>query len=187
MELKDVDIKKLLPAFMRNDKEMCGLADALSTLIKQVHPDLTKLRTWDQIDTMTEQELDELADELYILWYKKYYPIETKRRLIKDSDKAFMTLGTPAACEMVMDAIYKGTTLIEWFDYGGEPNHFRIECDDVKIFEAEIFEEFVKTLNLVKRKSQWLDHITVLFAKNTQYSGVAIFEKSLDIIEVKGA
>lgn len=185
MKLEDVDLKKLLPAFMQKDKEACALADALGKVVKQVLPDLKKLRTWDQIDQMTDAELDALADELHILWYRKYYPIETKKQLIKDSDKAYMTLGTPAACEMVMSAIYDGTVLREWFEYGGEPHHFRIECEDVKIFESEVFEEFVRTLSLVKRKSQWLEHITVLFAKNTYFNNFTVVDNTTEIIYVK--
>ena len=184
MELNALDLKKLLPEFMREDKEMSALADALSRVFMDINADIKKLRTWDQIDNLTEQELDELADELYIIWYKKNYSIETKRQLIKDSDKAFMTLGTRAACEMVMSAIYDGTQLVEWFEYGGEPHHFRIECEDVTIFQSEIFDEFIKTLNLVKRKSQWLDHITVLFAKNTYYNTFTVLDNTTEEILV---
>lgn len=184
MELNALDLKKLLPEFMRSDKEMCALADALSRVFMDINADIKKLKTWDQIDNLTEAELDELADELYILWYKKHYSIETKRQLIKDSDKAFMTLGTRAACEMVMSAIYDNTQLVEWFEYGGEPHHFRIECEDITIFQSDVFDEFVKTLNLVKRKSQWLDDIIVLFAQNTLYYGFVIFENTIEEIIV---
>lgn len=184
MELNALDIKQLLPEFMKKDKEMCALADALSRVFMDINADIKKLRTWDQIDNLTEAELDELAEELYIIWYKKHYSIETKRQLIKDSDKAFMTLGTPAACEMVMSAIYDNTQLVEWFEYGGEPHHFRIECEDITIFQSEVFDEFIRTLNLVKRKSQWLDHITVLFAKNTYFNNFTILENTTEEILV---
>ena len=79
-------------------------------------------------DTMPEQRLDELAWETNFL-YDYNSDVETKRRLLKNVFDIYRRLGTPLAMENALQAIFPGSSLQEWFEYGGEPYHFRIEIE----------------------------------------------------------
>ena len=62
-------------------------------------------------------------------WWDPSYSLEEKRRTVKDSWRVHKTLGTKAAVETAIRAIYPLTTVEEWFEYGGEPYHFRLNID----------------------------------------------------------
>ena len=83
IKLDDVDVLKLVPEFMRNDAAVQGLAAAVNSLIKAPGARIKTARVWDQIDRLTDAQLDELAYELDIDWYDKYLPLENKRALVK--------------------------------------------------------------------------------------------------------
>lgn len=38
-------------------------------------------------------------------------------------------MGTKAAVERAISAIYPNTQVLEWFEYGGEPYHFKLHID----------------------------------------------------------
>lgn len=54
------------------------------------------------------------------------YPIEVKRRTIRDSIQVHRRLGTKYAVEKALGAVYPGTKVEEWFEYGGDPYKFRV-------------------------------------------------------------
>ena len=58
-----------------------------------------------------------------------YLPVVEKRRMLKDSWRVHRMLGTKGAVEMAIAAIYPGTAVEEWFQYGGEPYHFKLTID----------------------------------------------------------
>ena len=52
------------------------------------------IRDRDKIDQLNDAELDEMAWELNIQWYDSTAPIETKRAVIRSSDRVYAKLGT---------------------------------------------------------------------------------------------
>lgn len=60
---------------------------------------------------------------LFILWVAD---IEVKRRTIRDSIQVHRRLGTKYAVEKALGAVYPGTKVEEWFEYGGDPYKFRV-------------------------------------------------------------
>lgn len=73
--------------------------------------------------------LDILAYDFKIDWWDADYSVEEKRKVIRDSWRIHRMLGTKGAVEQAISAIYPNTTVEEWFEYGGEPYHFRILLD----------------------------------------------------------
>ena len=71
MKLQNADILQLLPQFMRDDAAVQALASAVNKLISEPGGKVFHLREWDQIDTLSSEELDELAGEMSIEWYDK--------------------------------------------------------------------------------------------------------------------
>ena len=92
MKTKQTDMKKLLPLFMRDDQAVKAMAEAINDIMS--HADPSKLRTWDQLDKMTHEELDALATELNVLWYNQAGTLAQKREQIRTSDDVWRTLGT---------------------------------------------------------------------------------------------
>lgn len=157
MKLEDVDIQKLLPLFMREDEACMGFSAALNGLLAEVAAKIQLLSRWDHIDEMTDAQLDELAWELNITWYNKTAPLEVKRQVVRESELVHSKLGTKWAVETLLGTYYGDVTVQEWWEYGGEPNHFKILSPNPSILNDEA--AFMFYLNAAKRLSSWLDEV----------------------------
>ena len=66
-------------------------------------------------------------------WWDPNYTLEEKRRTLKDSWRVHKLLGTKAAVELGIRAIYPQAYVEEWFEYeGGKPYHFKLHIDLTK-------------------------------------------------------
>lgn len=176
MKTDKVDMRKFLPLFMRDDPSVNAMAEAVNDIMSTADP--AKLRTWDQLDKMTHEELDALADELNVLWYNAAGTLKQKREQIKTSDDVWRTLGTRQAAETVISQLFVQGKLLEWWEYeGGQPHHFMVECYDPNVLTPDGEKEFRRILELVKRKSQILDSIKLIMTPNFwSYTGMVVHE-----------
>lgn len=116
-----------LPPALRTDPSVVALAEALSELLAARPAEIERLRIYPAIDTLEEPLLDILARDFKVDWWDPEYSLEEKRRTLKDSWRVHRLLGTRAAVETAISAIYPHTQVLEWFEYGGEPYHFRLD------------------------------------------------------------
>ncbi len=118
-----------LPPALQKDPSAVALAEAMADLLARRPEEIEQLRIYPVIDRLDERLLDILAYDFKVDWWDADYPLEEKRRTLKDSWRVHKTLGTKAAVETAIRAIYPMTTVEEWFDYGGEPYHFRLRIN----------------------------------------------------------
>ncbi len=181
MDLKDVDILTLCPAFMRKDKANQILANGSSNIFRQWANDLERLSVVNHFDNLKEDELDQLAKDMNIFWYNTNANISIKRSLIKNAKLVFKRLGTVWAVESVMNDYLPNSELKEWFEYEGEPGYFKFVTNNIDILKTDIT-TFLHILEKIKRKSQWLEGIILeLRAKGTMHPGIGFIEESTDI------
>ena len=162
MTLSELEFIRLLPQFMRNDSAVQGLSMGLDIVIPQLSESVKHLTTWDQIDALSEAELDSLAWELNILWYEQDADISVKRDVIKNSDKVYQHLGTKWAVENVFTSYFGKGHVEEWFEYEGQPGRFRIYTSDPGVVGTARMQSFLNLLQKVKRASAHLDAIWVV-------------------------
>lgn len=180
MNLKDVDILKLCPAFMREDKTNQILANGANNIFRTWADDLDRLSVIDQIDRLTVAELDQLASDRNIFWYDTKANISIKRLLIKNAKLVFNRLGTVWAVESVMNDYLPKSELQEWFNYDGEPGYFRLVTNNTEILRTDI-QVFLNILKGLKRKSIWLEAIILKFEQAlTFYTGFGVVETTTD-------
>ncbi len=160
MKLEDVNVEKLLPLFMRSDPANQAAAEVASEALQAFAQGVAKLSTWDALELLSEAELDALADELRVLWYDASFPIESKRALILHSDKVYMRLGTVKALTDVVRDIYGAAKIEQFYEIvGGKPHYFRVAVEDASSLTAANEAKLMRLINLVKRKSQWLEKV----------------------------
>ncbi len=70
MRLENLDFKKMLPHWMREEDFDVALADEITDVLSEPGEKVKTLRTWDQLDYLTSEELDELAWEINIDWWR---------------------------------------------------------------------------------------------------------------------
>lgn len=180
MKLKDIELIKLIPQFMRNDEAVQGLAAGVDAIIPGLATAIEKLSTWDHIDELTDAELDELAWELNIPWYDSTAGIGVKREVIKNSDQVYKRLGTKWAVENVIRTYFGDGYIMEWFEYDGEPGHFRVYSSNPSMNNDRLV-EFLSLVNKVKRATAKLDGVFItLDAELGLSAGVAVHDSATE-------
>ncbi len=181
MKLQEAEILKLLPAWMRDDDSVKGLAEGTDEVTRALAARIKLMSRWNQIDQLDEQTLDEMAWELNIQWYDSTAPIAVKRAVIRSSDRVYAKLGTPYAVEQIV-ADYFGTGEVrEWYQYGGQPHHFKVLSDNPSLVNSNL-DLFLKLLRTVKRRSSWLDAILIcLTGEMFLYSGMAVRDHTQEV------
>lgn len=176
MKLSDIEFIRLLPQFMREDPAVQGLAAGIDSIIPNLSASLAILSTWDHIDELPESELDALAWELDVSWYDTGATIETKRDLIRNSMEVHRALGTKWAVESVIKSYFGDGYISEWFEYDGDPMHFRVYSNNPSLTNERLT-EFLNLLGKVKRASAILDGIFIsLTGQMNLYAGTALHE-----------
>lgn len=125
----NVQWEELLPEALRKDERIAALAQVIAKQKRKIADEIWRVRVWTEIDRMPEKILDLLAYDMKIDWWDDGYSIEEKRRTIKSAWSVHERMGTKAAVETAISAIYPGTKVKEWFEYGGDPYMFRLEID----------------------------------------------------------
>ena len=125
-DIYSIDFTRSLPPVLKDDPKMIALARTIAEQLQVTARQIEKNIIYARIDELDEQTLDVLAYDLHVDWYDYSYPIEVKRQTIKDSVKVHRKLGTKYAVETALGAVYPGTKVQEWFEYGGKPYTFRV-------------------------------------------------------------
>lgn len=150
----------IMPENLACQMETQAFAYALSRQIEKLCTYANHIRIYAAVDTMPEKILDVLAVELRTPAYRQTFSIEVKRALIKGTLTFYARMGTPAACDQIIETIFGSGRIEEWFDYEGRPHHFRAYVGDGRV-DLRDLEEFLQVLKYVKRLSSWLDEIII--------------------------
>lgn len=162
ISLHDGQITDLLSNSMNRNPETIAIGYAIREEKRRIMERADRTRTIALIDQMPERILDILAVELRTPAYRDTYPIETKKALVAGTLEFYAHLGTPAAVEEIVRTIFKGGAISEWFEYGGDPHHFRVDIALLgEAITPETMAELRRMINSIKRLSSWLDDITV--------------------------
>lgn len=170
------NLLRTLPEVFRNDKRMVALASSIADVLAARPEEIRQLMIYSRIDDLSEELLDILAYDFKVDWWDGDYTLEEKRKTLKDSWRVHRMLGTKAAVETAISAIYPETQVREWFEYGGEPYHFRLLIDST--FEGIDPNKHQRVLNRVeyyKNLRSVLDEIEYYDAGGTavQYVGAS--------------
>lgn len=123
------NLLRALPEVLRNDESMAALAASVAQVLAQRPEEIQRLAIYPRIDELPEELLDILAYDFKVDWWDADYTLEEKRQILKDNWHVHRILGTKAAVETAISAIYPGTQVSEWFEYNGEPYHFKLLID----------------------------------------------------------
>ncbi|WP_024831595.1 phage tail protein I [Ruminiclostridium josui] len=163
MQLGNIDLLKLQTKFMLGDKTTQGFCAALTPQLQGIAGIIKNCMLLARVQELPEAVLDALAHELLVDWYDATADISIKRELIKNSDKVHMYMGTPYSVEQVVQDYFGDGYVEEWFQYDGEPFHFRVVTSNSSA-TSELAERFTKAIEKVKRKSTVLDQVIVEMA-----------------------
>ncbi len=118
-----------LPLVLADDRRIYALSTAIANALAARLSELREAEIYTRIDELPEGVLDILAYDFKVDWYDYDYTVEAKRNLIKTNYFVHRRLGTCGAVLTAVQAIYPRSGIEEWFDYGGQPYHFRLALE----------------------------------------------------------
>lgn len=173
--LLDAEVRDGLPRILREQPWVQALSMAVLELHRKTMEFAEGSQIYTALDTVREEVLDALAVSWKIDWYDPEYDIEQKRRIVKTALTIRRTMGTVSAVKAQADAIYPGSTVEEWFEYGGTPGYFRLRVNIMTVEEQEKFAamsmaEIERRLAAAKRFSSHLEEVEYYDAGGTATS-----------------
>ena len=154
----------IMPENLASQVETKAFAYAVGRQIEKLCAYSDAARTYAAIATMPEWLLDYMAVELRTPSYDENYSLNTKRALIQGSLLFYTQMGTPAAVNRIIETIFETGYIEEWYEYDGDPHHFRAYVGDGGEVGPGELEEFRRVLSSVKRLSSCLDDIITITA-----------------------
>ncbi len=158
-DLKDSKLSTTLPTSILTESiELASNASdsAFNRLLKGM------LKVHIDAGTADENTLDHMAVEMHADFYDRNFDISIKRQLVKDAYLYKFYKGTPFAVERLIKTVYGVGEVKEWFEYGGQPYHFRVYTKNrTKIEENQ--EKFMQAIGSVKNLRSFLDDIIIIY------------------------
>lgn len=138
-----------------------------------------QLNIWYSIDSASDSLLDTLAIEMRVVAYDLSLSHSKKVELIKNAFIQWTKAGTTEALENIATIIFENASIVEWYEYGGKPSHFKIQTTNPNITGTEL-EKLKEVVKDYKRLSTTLDEVEILSEVKAQTQrfafGIAIGE-----------
>lgn len=144
------NMMRTLPGLLSHDEKMQPLGMIAADAIADLTENINVVQIYTRIDELEEQALDILAVDFRADWYDYNYSLATKRAMIRDSFFVHRHLGTKDSITRALADIFPYSTLMEWFEYGGDPYHFRVILDVTNTAEHADFGLIKKKINYHK-------------------------------------
>lgn len=178
--LQCAKITDCMPRILTEQDWVKAIADAALKLHKQTMEFTQGSQVFTSIDTVSEEVLDSMALEFNISWYRQDSPIQVKRDVIKASYAVHAKLGTPWAIEKLMSDFYGPVEVREWWEYGGEPGHFKLICANEEVTNTKK-EEAMALLSACTRASNAMDDIYIgMTGELPLFAGTAIRDWTIE-------
>lgn len=149
-----------LPMALWEDDSIAALAETAAEFLARPVDEIDRLKLYPEVDRLDEHLLDILAYDFKVDWWDPDYSLEEKRKTLKDSWRVHRIMGTKAAVETAISAIYPDAKVQEWFEYGGKPYHFRLSINVTnETVESEKQKRVLQRLNFYKNLRSHVDSV----------------------------
>lgn len=181
VNLYDSNITDILPEALARKPEVQALGYALKKAMQRLMNYCQNIGIYNSIDTLPENILDLLAVELNTQYYDDTLSIDVKRNLIKNTFIWYMYTGTPAAVTELVTAVFGNGEIQEWFEYGGEPYHFKINTTNINSTDEmiQLIETLVSTIQNARSR---LESVNVEVMQQLPYYSGCVVEVVSDVV-----
>jgi len=159
-DINTIRLVDILPPSIKNDPQVQAAAIAIDSELQSTTMAIQQTILIPRINELPEDILDQLAWQFHVDFYEPGLAIEKKRVLVLKSIDWHRRKGTPSAVQEVVSAALDPSEVLEWFDYGGQPYHFKIRTKGV-MADQNAYAQLRKAINTVKNTRSWLDGIQI--------------------------
>ena len=150
-----------LPESILQDPKMKAAAQAIDFELKKLSADIRQVLHIPRLDELSGKILDFLGEQLHCdFWEPLYLGDDEKKSMIRESIAWHRIKGTVAAVEKIAAMVWRDCEISEWFDYGGEPYHFRIKTNGFKS-TPDGFKTFLRMIDAAKNVRSVLEKIII--------------------------
>lgn len=166
ISIYDVSLLDLLPDSLKQDPQVVAMAKAFDKELQAIAKQLDQGTLLARIDELPEAALDHLLWQFHITFNEGLglaNTVEEKRGLLKKAIEIHRLKGTKAALEMVLEMLNMRGIISEWFEYEGDPYHFKIEIIEVtnKGLSGEVLFLLDKLVEEYKNIRSWLEAVNI--------------------------
>jgi len=158
--VRNFDLLSLIPPSIRGDSQVIASCKALEGELQAVSMAIDNILIISKMDTLPESVIDNLAWQWHVDFYDDTMTIDIKRELVKNAIAWHRRKGTPAIVQEYVSTVLSAGVVSEWFDYAGEPYHFKISTDQI-ITDVSLYDRLLAVVNAVKNVRSWLDGVSI--------------------------
>jgi len=160
INIYNIDLLDILPESLKQDPQIQAMCAAITLQLQAVSNAIIECILLPRIDELPGEVLDLLAWRFHVDFYDASYPVETKRQLVKNSLAWHMRKGTPSAVEKLITAIFGDGEVQEWFEYGGQPYHFKVLTSNNAAITTDV-QRFERAVQSVKNTRSVLEAVEI--------------------------
>lgn len=172
-ELENLKLSDIMPPNLLKDPFIKAMCDALDVQLNKLVENNKKLSIYANIDNLPEEIINFLAWQFHVDFFYESWTLKQKRDAVKNSIKWHRYKGSIGVLEDYIYTIFGNARVIEWFDYDGEPYHFKIDMITGEIPSIEALNKILKAIYTIKNTRSWCDGLGFLRAiDNKIYIGL---------------
>lgn len=183
--ISELKLINLIPQYLRKNKDVIAFCEAWDFQKNEIILAADKLQLIKRImnGDLSAEEAENLLWENHVDYFDDELTHEQKIKLIQIAYNSHQKKGTVFSIEQQLKVVLGDFEIIEWFDFGGEPNTFYI------LTKVAITEEKLVKMNRIveeyKRKSSLYKGIHIIEEIEIPYKNkIAIEELSEESFEV---
>lgn len=184
-KIREIDVKKMLPSSIANDANIQAMAELFTSELLGLIDNIDLLSILPNLSKQSDDVLDQMAWNLHVDFYNQDAPREEREKLIYQSIAWHRRKGTPSAVEDMVTAIYATAEVDEWYQYDGEPYHFRVNVYGDAVTDAEQLVKLQNSVHSVKNVRSFFDGFNFINVANTTVSVVTVPGMDMTTVEVK--
>lgn len=178
---------KTVPFNIAKDKNIKDLSCVIDNIAIDIKQKTEMVLLLPKLKELPDSILNELAYQFHVDFYREYFDHDTKVKLIESSITTHKIKGTPYAVEKICTDIFKSAKVVENWEYGGEPYHFKVSFIKEAITDVSKIDSLMEAISSTKNVRSWCDEIGFITETNNDIlfcGGKSIFDK-MEISELE--
>lgn len=178
---------KTVPFNIAKDKNIKDLSCVIDNIAIDIKQKTEMVLLLPKLKELPDSILNELAYQFHVDFYCEYFDHDTKVKLIESSIATHKIKGTPYAVEKVCTDIFKSAKVVENWEYGGEPYHFKVSFIKEAVTDVSKIDSLMEVISSTKNVRSWCDEIGFITETNNDIlfcGGKSIFDK-MEISELE--
>lgn len=178
--MSDKLLSPTLPVSIANDKNIQDLSNILDITLADIRRKTELILLLPRLNELPDNILDELAYQFHVDFYRDNFEHDIKIKLIETSILSHRLKGTPYAVEKVCTDVFKSAKVLENWEYGGKPYHFKVSLISEAVTDADRVYTLIDVINSAKNVRSWCDEIgfiTKTDSNITVTGSICIFDR----------